>query len=100
MDIRHESTPMADGLGDHVPVPARGVTFMSGRFAVNSIKRLDVPAGPWSYRRFFNEQSAIEFWRRLTPNHPKPFRLTEDCVAPDGERLPAGMWIVLYQVFQ
>jgi len=73
---------------------------MSDWFVMDSINQLDIPAGPWSYRRFLNERSAIEFWRRLAPNHPEPFELAEQCVAPNGERLTAGMWIVLYRVFE
>jgi hypothetical protein len=53
---------------------------MSDRFAVhaaNTVKQLALPSGPWSYRVFLAEGSAVEFRRRLSPDRPEPFQLTE-----------------------
>lgn len=72
---------------------------MSGRFAVDALEQFAIPAGPWSYRVFLGEGSAIAFRGRLSPDHAQPFQLTEDCRAPDGERLAAGVWVVIYRVF-
>ncbi len=79
---------------------------MSGHFAVDNravdtVKHLALPSGPWSYRMFLAEGSAVEFRRRLSPDHPEPFQLTEECVAPgpNGPCLAAGVWVVIYRVF-
>jgi hypothetical protein len=79
---------------------------MSGRFAVDTVavdtvKHLALPPGPWSYRVFRAEGGAVEFRRRLSPDHPKPFQLTEECLAPEphGRCLAAGVWVVIYRVF-
>lgn len=63
------------------------------------MKRLDLPLadGPWSWRTFADERAAKEFSRRLSPDQPQPFELTEPHDAPDGNVLRPGTWVVLYR---
>jgi len=85
-------------------VPLLGVPRMYGdtRMSADAIRQLALPKtpGPWSYRVFYVEQRALEFYDRLAPEHPAPFRLDEDRLAPDGCWLSTGTWVVLYRVFE
>jgi len=63
------------------------------------VRSLELPSGggPWSWRKFDDEDEAQSFFQRLEDDHPPPLQLGEPHLAPDGAVIPAGSWIVFYR---